>query len=69
VLACRGASNNEAERHFVLKGLDPQQHYHLHFEDGSSPDTDLTGHRLMSTGLTVVLPQPLSSELISVTVP
>ncbi len=69
VFAFRGSGNDESEHHFVLAGLDPHQHYHLHFEDGSSPDTELTGRSLMSTGLTVVLPQPLSSELISVTVP
>jgi alpha-galactosidase len=69
VFAFRGSGNNESEHHFVLAGLDPHQHYHLYFEDGSSPDIELTGRRLMSTGLTVVLPQPLSSELISVTVP
>jgi hypothetical protein len=69
VFAFRGSGNDEPEHHFVLAGLDPQQHYHLHFEDGTSPDTDLTGRRLMTTGLTVALPQPLSSELISISVP
>ena len=67
VFAFRGSSKDESEHHFVLAGLDPQQHYHLHFEDGSSPDTELTGRSLMSTGLTVILKLPLSSELISVT--
>jgi hypothetical protein len=69
VFAFRGSGNDEPEHPFVLAGLDPEQHYHLHFEDGTSPDTDLTGRRLMTTGLTVALPQPLSSELISITVP
>jgi alpha-galactosidase len=67
VFAFRGSGNDESEHRFVLAGLDPQQHYHLHFEDGSSPDTELTGQRLMSTGLAVLLPRPLSSELISLT--
>jgi alpha-galactosidase len=65
VFAFRGSGNDESQHRFLLAGLDPQQNYHLHFEDGSSPDTELTGRSLMSTGLTVVLPQPLSSELIT----
>jgi alpha-galactosidase len=67
VFAFRGSGNDESQHRFLLEGLDPQQNYHLHFEDGSSPDTQLTGRSLMSTGLTVVLPQPLSSELITLT--
>jgi alpha-galactosidase len=69
VFAFRGSANNESEHRFVMAGLDPNQHYHLHFEDGTSPDTQLTGDQLMSRGLTVVLPQPLSSELIYLTLP
>ncbi len=67
VFAFRGSVEDEPGHHFLLAGLDPQQRYHLHFEDGSSPDIELTGQRLMSSGLTVVLPLPLSSELISLT--
>jgi hypothetical protein len=37
----------------------------LHFEDGSSADSEATGEQLMSRGLMVALPLPLSSELIS----
>ena len=69
VFAFRGSGNNEPEHHFKFAGLDPHQHYHLHFEDGTSPDTQLTGEQLMSSGLNVVLPQPLSSEIISLTTP
>ncbi len=69
VFAFRGSGNNESEHRFPLAGLDPHQHYHLHFEDGTSPDTQLIGEQLMSRGLTVVLSQPLSSELISLTLP
>jgi alpha-galactosidase len=65
VFAFRGSGNDEQEHRFVLAGLVPQQQYHLHFEDGSSPDTELTGRQLMSAGLMVALPLPLSSELIS----
>jgi hypothetical protein len=67
VFAFRGSAGDEPEHRFVLAGLDPQQSYHLHFEDGSSPDTERTGQRLMSSGVTVMLPLPLSSEIISLT--
>jgi alpha-galactosidase len=67
VFAFRGSGGGEPEHRFVLAGLDPRQRYQLHFEDGSSPDTDLTGQRLMSGGVTVLLPLPLSSEMISLT--
>jgi Glycosyl hydrolase family 36 C-terminal domain len=69
VYAFRGSAKDESEHRFILAGLDPHQNYHLHFEDGTSPDTQLTGEHLMSRGLTIVLPQPLSSELISLTMP
>jgi alpha-galactosidase len=65
VFAFRGAGKDEPEHRFVLAGLDPQKRYRLHFEDGSSPDAAVTGQHLMSSGLTVALPLPLSSELIS----
>ncbi len=65
VFAFRGSGEDEPEHRFVLAGLDPQKRYHLHFEDGSSQDAEVTGERLMSSGLTVALPLPLSSELIS----
>ena len=67
VFAFRGSGNGQPAHHFVLAGLDPQKKYRLHFEDGSSSDTELTGRQLMSTGLMVALPLPLSSELISLT--
>jgi hypothetical protein len=69
VFAFRGSGNDESEHRFLLAGLDPHQHYHLHFEDGTSPDAQLTGKQLMTTGLPVVLSQALSSELISLIVP
>jgi disulfide oxidoreductase YuzD len=69
VFAFRGSGNDEPEHRFLLAGLDPHQHYHLHFEDGTSPDTHLTGEQLMSSGLKVVLRQPLSSEIVSLTLP
>ncbi len=66
VFAFRGSVQNENEHPFVLAGLDPRARYSLHFEDGSSPDRDLPGSELMSTGLTVTLKEPLSSELVFV---
>jgi hypothetical protein len=67
VYAFHGSVKDEPEHRFVLAGLDPQQRYHLHFEDGSSPDAELTGQLLMSSGLRVLLPLPLSSELVTIT--
>jgi hypothetical protein len=65
VFAFRGSGKDEPEHRFVLEGLDPHKRYRLHFEDGSSADSEATGEQLMSRGLMVALPLPLSSELIS----
>lgn len=64
VYAFRGTVEDEAEHRFVLKDLNPNAKYHLHFEDGSSPDGNATGSELMTSGLAVRLRLPLSSELI-----
>jgi alpha-galactosidase len=64
--AFRGTTAEQGEHQFVLQGLSPGARYALHFEDGSSPDTELPGKELMSAGITVKLAQPLSSELIFV---
>ena len=64
VYAFRGTIPDEAEHRFVLKGLDAKGKYHLHFEDGSSPDAAAAGSELMTSGLTVHLHLPLSSELV-----
>jgi len=64
VFAFRGTTENEAHHRFVLAGLDARKHYRLHFEDKTAPDTDITGKELMTKGLAVDLPQPLSSELV-----
>ncbi|WP_348264312.1 alpha-galactosidase [Telmatobacter sp. DSM 110680] len=59
----RGSIPNETEHRFVLAGLEPGKRYRVHFEDGTMPDRDVTGQELMSVGILVSLPQPLSSEL------
>jgi alpha-galactosidase len=63
VFAFRG-SGGEAEHPFRLMGLDPGTTYRLHFEDGSSADSAVSGEELMKEGLRVNLSVPLSSELV-----
>jgi alpha-galactosidase len=64
VYAFRGSTPDESEHRFILAGLKPQNHYQLHFEDGTAPDREVTGKDLMGSGLAVHLEWPLSSELI-----
>ena len=64
VYAFRGSIETESSHAFVLQGLQPDTKYHLHFQDGSSPDAVVSGSDLGTAGLTVQLPQPTSSELI-----
>jgi hypothetical protein len=64
VFAFHGSGAEPHEHRFVLAGLDAKARYHLHFADGTAPDATVSGERLMSSGLAVVLSQPLSSELI-----
>ncbi len=64
VYAFRGSIADEPEHTFVLAGLLPTHRYHLHFQDGSSPDVTLSGGELMKRGLALHLPAPLSSELL-----
>jgi hypothetical protein len=64
LFAFRGSGPDEAQHRFVLAGLNRQQRYRLHFEDGSAPDREATGTELMGPGLAVKLREPLSSELV-----
>jgi hypothetical protein len=64
VFAFHGSDAAETEHRFMLSGLDARASYDLHFEDGSSPDQTASGQQLMSSGLRVILREPLSSELI-----
>ncbi len=67
VFAFRGSGNNEPQHNYILAGLNPGASYHLHFEDGTSADISATGRELMQEGMRVVLPEPLTSELVFVT--
>ncbi len=62
--AFRGSVADEADHTFNLAGLEPTGLYQLHFQDGSSTDRTLTGAQLMSTGLSVHLTEPYSSEIV-----
>jgi hypothetical protein len=64
VFAFHSSSIGEPLHRYVLAGLNPGKTYRLHFEDGSSKDVAAGGRQLMQKGLPVVLPQPLTSELI-----
>jgi alpha-galactosidase len=64
VFAFRGSTPGEPAHRYILAGLDPRATYHLHFQDGSSPDAIATGRDLMTVGLHVSLRAPLTSELI-----
>jgi hypothetical protein len=65
----RGSSTSEPTHTLVLQGLDPNAQYLLRFADGSNPQYSVPGdffrgRDLQSTGLSVTLPYPNSSELI-----
>ncbi|HVT97157.1 MAG TPA: glycoside hydrolase family 36 protein [Acidobacteriaceae bacterium] len=64
VFAFHGSSASEPTHRYVLDDLNSGKSYRIHFEDGSSQDTIASGRQLMEKGLTVDLPQPLTSELI-----
>jgi hypothetical protein len=64
VFAFRGKTPNETAHRFVLAGLDAARRYELHFQDGSAPVAQATGNELMTRGLNISLPNPLSSELV-----
>ncbi len=66
LFAFRGSDPKEASHAFRLKGLDSKQSYRLHFEDESALDRQATGAELMTSGLSVRLKDPLSSELVFV---
>ena len=65
VFAFRGTRLQTKQSHrFVLAGLDAARLYELHFQDGSAPVAQATGNELMTRGLNISLPNPLSSELV-----
>lgn len=64
IFAFHGSDPAQSQHRFALSGLDARATYRLHFEDGTSPDTTVSGQQLMTSGLQVVLRDSLSSELI-----
>jgi alpha-galactosidase len=64
VYTFRGSTPDEAEHDFPLHGLSPEAAYSVRFQDGSSPDSVMSGSALLSPGLRVKLAYPNSSELI-----
>lgn len=67
VFAFHGSAKDEPQHRYILAGLRPGAGYRIHFEDGSSPDAVATGQQLMEQGLSVSLPEPLTSELVFLT--
>jgi ribulose bisphosphate carboxylase small subunit len=64
VFAFRGTVSDENNHTFRLMGLDPKRRYRLHYQDGSSPDSETEASTLLQSGLAIHLPSPLSSELV-----
>jgi hypothetical protein len=64
VYAFRGSITTESTHRFVLQGLRRNAVYQVRFRDHSSPDRGISGRELLTTGLTLNLPTPLSSELV-----
>jgi hypothetical protein len=62
--AFRGSDRGETSHRFLLKGLQPERRYRLHFHDGSAGDIVRNGDELSRLGVTVKLPIPESSELV-----
>ena len=58
-----GTVQEETQHNFLLSGLRDEGRYRIHFEDGTAPDEVLTGRKLRTTGLSVRLEGPLSSEI------
>jgi alpha-galactosidase len=64
VFAFRGSAPNAPIHRYILSGIDAAAACHLHFQDDSSPDATASGRDLMTAGVRVTLPVPLTSELI-----
>jgi hypothetical protein len=62
--AFRGSTASEVQHLFPVQGVLPSHTYRLHFADRSAPDRSISGSELLERGLSVVLPLPLSSELV-----
>lgn len=66
LFAFRGSTHEEPRHDFRLAGLRDDARYQLHFEDGTSGDEVMTGQQLRRKGISVLLQNPLSSELVFV---
>ncbi len=64
LFAFRGSVADEAQHAFMLRGLTGDAKYHVHFEDGSARDFEVSGSELMREGVRVHLKDPLSSEIV-----
>lgn len=64
VYAFRGTTKSEAKHAFVLEGLRSDARYRVHFHDASLPDGTVTGRELLTTGLSLSLPDPQTSDLV-----
>jgi len=64
IFAFHGSDPTAPDHRFVLSGLQPRTTYRLHFEDGTSAQAPASGHQLMTSGVQVVLREPLTSELV-----
>jgi hypothetical protein len=56
--------SDEARQTVKLKGLEAGTRYAVWSEDGSIQPGEMTGRKLMETGLDIHLPSPLGSDLI-----
>jgi hypothetical protein len=64
IYAFRG-STSASGHSFKLNALNPDSRYQLRFHDHSAPDRIARGRELMGLGMTVYLPKPNSSEIVS----
>jgi alpha-galactosidase len=62
--AFRGSTTSENRHNFQVQGVSEGHTYRLHFVDHSAPDRSIAGSELLSGGLSVALPFPLSSEIV-----
>ena len=65
VYAFRGSGKVDSTHNYLLKGLQPDDRYRITFQDHATSNRIATGRELMQ-GLTVILNEPDTSELIFV---
>ena len=64
VYVFRGSGKDESSHRFELRGVRPERRYRVRFHDGTSPEREVPGRELLKDGVEVLLPNPLSSELV-----